>query len=147
MPEPTSKTPEEGIRDLLVAAQIGTFNATSGWSIVIGRFIDAPNTQIAIVGTGGKAPNPKWNIDYPSVQVRVRGNNSGYVEARQKARDIKDLLLGLPSQDVNGDRWTAVNMIGDITQTGFDQKERPVFAVNFALIIEPSVTGNRETGD
>lgn len=139
------KTPEEGIVTLLENASVGVFNSNEDWSIVIGTTIDQPDNLISVMGTSGKAPNPMWNIDFPSVQVKVRGANSNYVAARQKARDIKDALLGLPSQNVNGDRWTAINMIGDITPIGNDAKQRPMFTINFALIIEPTAAGNRLT--
>lgn len=144
----SSYTVEEGLRDLLVNAGVGAFNANTGWSIIIGTLVDTgPDTVICINQTGGKAPNPKYNIDYPSAQVRVRGISSGWIAARQKARDVKDALLGLPSQTINGDRWDAINMIGDITPMGIDANGRPSFVVNFSLIIEPAVTGNRLTGE
>jgi hypothetical protein len=138
---------EEGIRALLeVAPAIAQHtNIAQDWYINIGNMLTSPVCQVSVRRTGGKAPNPKWNIDYPSVQVRVRGSANDYLGAAQKARDIKDRLLGLPSQDVNGDRWTAVNMIGDITPMPDDKNGNPEWVLNFALIIEPSVTGNRST--
>lgn len=136
----------EGIKDLLIASPaIGAFNATSGWSIVYGKLIDKPDTQIVLNRTGGKTPNPKWNIDYPSVQIRVRAANSGFIAGEQKAQNIKDRLLGLPSQDLNGDRWTGIWMIGDITAIGYDELQRHSWTLNFSLIIEPTETGNRQS--
>lgn len=128
----------EGIRDLLVAASIGTFNASSGWSIHIGREPTTPNKAITIARTGGLPSNPAYLLDFPNVQVRVRGSASGYQEAEQKIRDIKDTLLGLPSQDLNGDRWVSITQLTDIVHIGFDESNRPLFTVNFALIIEPA---------
>lgn len=144
MAEPITVT--QGIKDLLVGASIGVFPPDTGdWIINIGRLTDEQDQMIAVSRAGGKAPNPKWNIDFPSVQVRVRGGKNGYLAAEQKARNVKDCLLGLPSQDLNGDRWTAINMIGDIAPMGWDPNDRPIFALNFALIIEPAVAGNRST--
>ena len=132
--------PSEGIKDLLVAASVGTFAATSGWGIFINKEPAAPNTTITIFDTGGFTPNPKWLLDYPSVQVRVRGDKSGYVDAQTKIIQVKDVLLGLDSQDLNGDRWVAVNMQGDILSLSNDQNERPLFVVNFRLIIQPAAS-------
>lgn len=129
--------PSEGFRSLLVAAGIGTFNASTGWSIHIGKEPTEPDTAITIYDSGGSPPNPKWLLDYPSVQVRVRGANGGYVAARAKAVDIKNALLGLDSQDIDGDRWVSVTMAGDIGLIGYDQSNRPLFSLNFRLIIEP----------
>ncbi len=135
---------EDGIKTLLVAANVGVFAATTGWSIQIGRIVDEPDTQIVIFATGGKPSEPKLAIDYPSVQVLVRGSANGYEAARQKIIDVKNALLGLPSQTVNGDRWDSVLAIGDIKSMGYDQKQRPSFVMNFSLIIEPATTGYRQ---
>lgn len=137
-----------GIKDLLERSPaIGSFNSTTatGWSIVYGKVIDFPDQLIIINRSGGKNPNPKWNLDYPSVQIKVRGKNSDYAGGEGKAQAIKDRLLGLPSQDINGDRWTAIYLIADITSLGYDLKERPMWVLNFSLIIEPSSTGNRQS--
>lgn len=141
---PTFNSWADGIKDLLVAANCGVFNTAGTWQIVIGQTTELTNTLIVINETGGKQSNPAWAIDYPSIQVKVRGNVNGYQAAREKIRDIKNALLGLPSQDLNGDRWTAINAIGDITSMGVDQNNRPSFVMNFALIVEPSNAGYRE---
>lgn len=136
--------PAEGIKDLLVTAAVGTFNATTGWSIRIAKEQDKPDTHITCYSSGGLASNPKWLLDFPSVQVRVRGAASGYVAARTKMQSVKDTLLGIASQTLNGDRWVAINSIGDINNLGFDDNNRPIFSINFALIIEPVSGDNRD---
>lgn len=137
--------PVVGIKDLLVAASVGTFGAASGWGIYIGKSPDLPDTCVTIYAAGGASPNPKWLLDFPSVQIIIRGSEDGYVAARAKAQVIKDTLLGLPSQDLNGDRWVGVWQVGDITPMGFDQKQRPLFSLNYRLIIEPADgTDNRD---
>lgn len=130
----------EGIRDLLVAAGVGNFNATSGWSIHIAKEPAKPNTTITITATGGLPANPAYLLDYPNVQVRVRGDVSSYQSAEAKAREVKDALLGVPSQDLNGDRWVSITQLTDIVSLGFDENDRPLFSVNFACIIEPATT-------
>lgn len=135
-----------GIKDLLEAGEVGTFGASEGWSICIGRLINNPDTIVMVKSLPGQPPNPKWLLDYPSAQVIVRGNETGYLEAHAKAQKVKNLLLGLPSQDLNGDRWVQINMAGDIADLGQDEKQRPMFSLNFQLIIEPAVSSdsNRE---
>lgn len=132
--------PADGIKDLLVAAGVGIFAAADGWSICIGKTVDLPDTLICCRQTGGQTPNPKWLLDYPSVQVIVRGNANGYADAFTKATAVKDVLLGLPSQDLNGDRWVQINGLGDIVDIGVDEKKRPRLAVNFSLILEPAAS-------
>ncbi len=73
----------EGIRDLLVAAGVGVFNASSGWSIHIGRSPVSPDTVIVITETAGLPSNPAYLLDFPNVQIKVRGSASGYQEAKR----------------------------------------------------------------
>lgn len=129
-----------GVKDLLVAANIGAFAAASGWSINISKEPISPNTTITIFNTAGRPPNPKWLLDYPSLNIRVRGSKGGYVNAEDKAKEVKDVLLGFDSQDINGDRWVSVTMPGDLIFIGYDENERPMFSLNFRLIVEPATS-------
>lgn len=134
-----SPTVADGVKGLLIAANVGQSNPAVDWFVSIGQSIAKPSNLISIMETGGKQPNPAWSIDYPSVQVRVRGGANNYIAAREKIRNVKDALLGLPSQTISGDRWTAINAIGDIAYMGNDANDLPSFVMNFALIIEPAV--------
>lgn len=142
---------EESLKDIAVSKSLGVYPPTAftqdDWVVIIGRMTDINDQVICIAQTGGKPSNPKWNIDYPSVQFRIRGKKDGsFITTKQKAIDVKNAFLGLPSQDINGDRLTAINAIGDVTPLGYDANDRPMFAVNFTLIFEPTVMGNRSPG-
>ena len=95
-----------------------------------------------ISDTGGVEPNPKWLLDFPSCQIMVRGNSSGYLDTFREAKAVKDILLGVDSQDINLDRLVSVTMNGDLGFIGRDEDMRPLFSMNFALIVEPQVVGN-----
>jgi len=116
--------------------------AISGWQVEVGVMPDEPNKVISINDTGGAEPNPKWLLDYPTLQVMVRGNVNGYLDTFREAKAIKDLLLGITSQDIRSDRWVSVTQNGDLSFIGRDEDMRPIFSVNFALIIEPQVVAN-----
>ena len=133
-----------GIKDLLIASPaLGTFGANTGWSINIGKLVSSPHTAIGIMQSGGLPPNPRYLLDYPSVQIMVRGAANDYQGGLAKAQAVKDRLLGIPSQTLNSDRWVACNMLGDIINLGFDENNCPMFALNFQLIIEPASGTNR----
>lgn len=134
---------EVNIRSLLVTAGIGAAGGTNDWAIHIGKLINNPDNIIIVTSSGGIAPNPKWLVDYPSVQVLIRGKD--YVTAKGKAQNVKDTLLGISNQTVNGDILAAVNMIGDITPLGFDESNRITFAVNFSIIMHPASGTNRDS--
>ena len=136
-------SPSEGIRDLLAAANVGIFATQAGWSIQIGKEPISPDQTITIFDSGGSDPSPKWLLDYPSIQLRVRGLPGDYLATRAKALECKNALLAADSQTLNGDRWDSVTMAGDISFLDYDQQDRPRFVLNFRLIIEPASGGNR----
>jgi len=129
--------PSEGLKLLLVAAGFPDGGATD-WATYLGRRPDKPNRIVTLYDSGGGTPNPKWLIDEPSVQIKVRGKSGDYYPAFEKAQEIKRILLGAPSQDIGGDRWVNFNMAGDIGYLGLDNKDQPDFVLNFNLIIEPA---------
>lgn len=128
-----------GMKDLLVTAGVGVF----GTNLFIGKMPRTPDAAVSIMQTGGRPANPKWLLDYPSMQVMVRGAKNDYVGAQAKALAVKDALLGHPSQDVNGDRWVQFNMLGDIMLLGYDEEDRAMFSLNWSLIIQPASGTNR----
>lgn len=138
---------ETDFKDILVANSIGAFEASTGWSISIGVMPASPDTVIVVTQSGGKPADPKWLLDYPNVQVRVRGPKGNWAQARQKIQDIKDLMLGRMSEtQPSGDRWVSVRLLSDVVPLGYDSLSRPEFSVNFTMIIEPAVPAvtNRE---
>lgn len=125
-----------------------TFGQSVDWSLWIGKQPASPDRSITIYSSGGLAPNPRWLLDYPSVQFRIRGGQNDYDVAENKARDVRRRLLGRESYDAFdglGDRIVMITAIGDVAFMGWgrDDKVRPEFVFNLALTIEPApVTGD-----
>ncbi len=136
--------PSEGIKDLLVNAGVAVFASPTGWSLSVSKQTEIPHELVTVYDSGGSAPNPRWLVDFPSVQVRVRGAPNAYQSARSKCDEVKNALLGLDSQDINGDRWISIAMGSDITFIGYDDRDRPNFTLNFNLIIEPATGTHRD---
>ena len=143
------------IRDLLVAAGVGTFNYQGNdpniWSIVVGKRPDKPNRCIVCYDSGGLSPNPRWLVDYPRVQVIVRGGPNDYAAlaggagTSGKVDDVVNALLGIDSQVINGDNWVSVTLVGDRNFIGYESNDRPMFSLNFQLIINPATGTHRES--
>lgn len=134
--------PSTHMKDTLVVDGF-TFGTSSQWSIWIGKQPDAPDRCITIYDTPGRAPDPKWLLDYPTVQVRVRGGEQDYAVAGLKAKEIQNRLVGRESYnapDTLGDRIVSIVALGDVAFDGWGQKDRPEFVFNLSLIIEPSAT-------
>ena len=131
-------TISEGIKDILVADSVGVFNATTGWAIYISTEpVGSIDQAITVFDTGGEPPNPKWLLDYPSVMVRIRAKVGDYLVGWAKAKNVKDSLLAVGPQTINLDQWDGINMAGDINHIGYDESNRPLFTINFRLIVEP----------
>lgn len=137
------KGPAEVLGDQLPDTVVG---GTTGWTLFTGKAPAEPHQAVTSFDTGGTSPWPSRLLDFNAVQFQVRGNPGGYAEAYTKAREVKDVLLGLDSQDIGSDRWVSVTMAGDIAYVGEDDKDRPLFSLNFRCIIEPAASQltNRE---
>ena len=125
-----------------VKSLLETHVITSGWQIEIGAMPPTPDEIIMISDTGGQEPNPKYLIDYPTVQVMVRGAVSGYLVTAREAKAVKDLCLGTDAFVHEGDRIDGIIQNGDLAFVGRDEQQRPLFVINFALFVEPQVVGN-----
>jgi hypothetical protein len=139
------KSPAEDIKDLLVSAGIGTFGASSGWSLNVSRTPAAPDTCVTVYDSGGRDPHPAQLLDHPSIMVQVRGAKNGYAAGYAKAQEVKDALIGIADQTVNGTRYTGIWMKGDINPMGYDESNRPLFTLNFAITREPYSGTHRES--
>lgn len=130
--------PSDILRGLLT-----THVGTSGWELHTGAMPDTPDEVIMLTDTMGLDPNPKWTLDFPACQVMVRGQVSGYLDTYREAKAVKDLLLGVDSFTTgDGDRLVSITQNGDLGGIGRDENMRPLFVINFALIVEPQVVGN-----
>lgn len=129
--------PTEHLRSLL-AAHV----AISGWQLETGAMPATPDMIIMLSDTAGQDPNPKYLLDFPAAQIMVRGEVGGYIATQAEAAAVKDILLGVDSQDIGGDRLVSITQNGDLGFIGRDENERPLFVLNLAMIIEPATNPN-----
>lgn len=116
----------------------------TGWVVKFGKQVPTPDKTITMFDTGGQPPNPKWAVDFVTIQALVRAGPNEYGVCWTKARAVRDALLGIDSVTVGSDRWVSVVCQGDVGFVGYDDRERPTCSVNFRVIIEPGSVGNRE---
>ena len=135
-----SNPPSKVLQDLLVTGSIvQTSDATADWFSTRSMMADSPNRCVTLYDYAGGNPDPKWNIDNPSVQCVIRGNVNDYDLCWSKAKEVKDALLGIMSQDIDGDRWISISMRGDINFLGRDDTSRPRLSVNFSILKESAL--------
>lgn len=131
------------IKDILVTAGIATFASLTGWALAVSKEPDIPNQVVTVYDVGGIDPDPKFLLDRPSVQVRIRGNPNDYVATYAKAQQVKDALLGLQRQTVNTTVYIGIWQTGDIQNLGFDDSNRPILVTNWRIVREPAAGTNR----
>lgn len=116
----------------------------TGWSVGMGSEPDSPDNRITCIDTGGEPPNPRWLLDFPSVQVVVRTSANNYDGGFTIAKVVKDLCLGVDAQDIDGDRLVSVTLVSDVFYIGKDDSQRHKFTLNFNLITEPAASANTQ---
>jgi hypothetical protein len=115
----------------------GVLTVSGDWPAKISRLTDSPDAQVSFSDTPGQKPNPKFLVDYPVITCLVRGAKDDYAGAWSKARQIKDVLLGMnPVNLASADRWDGCTMMSDISSIGHDQNSRPILSMNFRVILE-----------
>lgn len=131
------------VKDYLVSKGFA-FGGTANWAIYVGKMPTTPTKVVTLYEGPSRTPNPRWLLDYPSIQIKVRGGPNDYVAAREKIQQIKDLLLGVePFDEPGGDRLVSVQAIGDVAELGFGAEPQDVmFVLNLTLIVEPAPNAN-----
>ena len=121
----------EDVKDMLL-------DSASGLSLVFATdlFIavepDKPDLCVTVFDTGGKMPDHTIHrLDYPTIQVRIRGDEGGYMAAYALAEDIKEYLRGVHGETWNTTKYIGIWAMSDIIPLGLDEKKRPRFTINF----------------
>lgn len=141
--------PADDIATYLITNGYGAAGAATGWAIFSGAMSELPQVskqQISVSLTGGISPNPKLAIDQPTIQIRVRGDKTptAYVASFNKARDIREFLLGHGPVTINTSSYSGIWMISDIGWIGYDENERPNWTLNFRLLRNPATSMHRQ---
>lgn len=137
--------PTDGIAAILAAAGIGEIPPAAGnWPIYEGQFPSEIDQCLMVREFSGRTPEVRIAIDYPSVQILVRGTERGYVTAREKIEEVFLALQGIPSGPAEYPELTSAVAVGGRTFAGYDEKGRPQWTVNFNLIESKDPEGHRD---
>ena len=104
-----------------------------GTDLFISEMPPVPDSCVCVYDTGGENPNPDYNYEKPTIQVRIRGAKGKYLDAYNLAQDIRDFLNGKHNEEINGARYIVILCEGDIFFVGYDDNHRPLLTVNFRL--------------
>lgn len=138
-------SPARGIYDVLKAH---TPDLTEGgnWHFAYGRLVEHSKPMIVVRNTGGRSAEPVIAQDYPTVQLIGRGvpGAGGAEDLYLKMRACRDALVGIPSRPPSWINLSSITAIGEITDVGFDDKDRAMFTLNLQLIVWFETSGYRE---
>ncbi len=137
-----AKSPANVLADILHAASVTTNGSqpitNTRWAMKVGVMQNAPDRQIGLLDTGGHS-NPKWLLDTVTVQAIIRSGREGYQEGYDKAKQVKDVLLGIePTVFDTSSNLVGVTIQSDIAFMHIDDNARALFSINFRLIIQPA---------
>lgn len=144
------KNPSGCVMELLSNANVGDLMTdptptNAPWKVVTGQPPLTPD-HVIIVNTvpGGRNPFPHLLLNFPSIQIIVRGARSGYAAAYTKMSAVVVALLGMQTTVVQGDTYRSCNQIGDVAYLGEDDNTRPMFSANFWFIVLPAAESGEQ---
>lgn len=119
----------------LVAANIGQVTGNGDWRLRAGYLQAEPDRSICVYEAGGMPPEAGQPVDYPKIQIRVRGNEDDYQVVRQKLQDIYNLLHSCDAPTVLGPTYVYCYAIqSGPLPLGQDENRRPELVWNFRLM-------------
>jgi hypothetical protein len=121
------------IKDMLEAES--SLGLAFGTNLFIGKEPSEPDETVTIFDTGGFPDQLTLtrgeNYEYPSIQIRVRGNS--YPDGMALGLLIKDALHGRANESWNGTLYTVIYAVNGPAFLDWDASDRARFIINFNL--------------
>lgn len=132
------KTTVDVIADALVAAGLAQdVDASKDWQIRVGYLQAAPNRSICVYPAGGRPPESGPAVDYPNIQVRVRGEANDYDAVQKKELAIYLFLHAGNAPIQFGSDWVyCYAMQSEAIPLGQDENRRPSLVRNYRIMKE-----------
>jgi len=120
----------------IAAMIVDSSEGTLGTNLFVANLPDTPNLCTCIYDTGGfEIINPEHlSHELPTVQVIVRGLPSAYTTIWNKAKNVRNAILGYSNTVVNSTKYIGIFVLSDITFIKRDKRRRPLFSFNLRII-------------
>ena len=147
MPTPLIEEVANYLALAMSPSQYGQQGLVLGVNLFLARTPEeAPNPCVTISQYAGKAPDFTMGtfvaIDYPRIQVTVRGEVEDYPGAYGWANTIRGILMGVILPDETYfPRVVRIESLGIPNPIGYDDVERPKFTMNFQFHINANTDG------
>ena len=118
---------------------VASSSGEGGYYLGLGTLMDStvlPDRMVAVIQTGGQAPDAATEVDRPGFQIITRGpsmmtESSAYPEAEAKAQAAKVALHGMTPGTLSGRHYVGIWATQDPFFIGYDDEYRPLFSENF----------------
>ena len=126
----------------LSTQSIASSSGVDGWLLVLSHMPDSTAMQdkvVALTETAGWPPMGRVELDYPGLQVRVRGESlrngsSAYTEGRAKIEEVKQELHGLTPGTYSGRYYAGIWAEQEPFFLEIDSEHRPHWVCNFRAL-------------
>ena len=108
-------------------------------NIFVSKEPDTPIECVTLYNYSDSDPDPKFRIDYPSIQVRSRATT--YETAYNNALTIFNKLVGIGQFTKNTTKYTGIFAKTSIFDIGIIENDNFVCGFNLRLIVEPTDGG------
>lgn len=108
-----------------------------GQGVFTGRLPDSPSVAIVFSDTGGFGPTNVFGTTafrQPSLQVVTRATALDYNKARALIDEVFTVLHCKANITANGNFYKAIDAIQEPMWLGYDESERPMWAINFQIM-------------
>jgi len=105
---------------------------TVGTNIFVRFMPDSPDNCISVTQTAGKPHEVTVDLEYPSVQIRVRNTDSATLFTL--INTIITDLHGIANTTIEGRVYNWIGATGSPTFITRDAKDREIWSVNFEII-------------
>lgn len=122
-------SPAIDLKDLACADSSFTFAD----NVFVGGLPEEVEPAIAFTDSGGFAPEGINDLEYPTVQVLIRGEPFKYAETFNLIKGVGVILHKVNGDTVSGSFYTGIWQQGEPLFLGFDEKNRPSFSLNFRI--------------
>lgn len=110
------------------------------WAIYVGKLPATPDKVISFIDSSGPSGFPHLLVDWPGLQVIVRGGQGGigYNDSWIMIQKVRDAILGMNAHPVEFPELDGVTERGHFGPMGYDDKDRHTWSANFQLLVEPT---------
>ncbi len=129
----------EDMKNLLVSASVGSFGASTGWTINVGVEPVKPTTAITLYDTGGSQPGYTFDNSIEPVrgdQFQIRVRSKDYKDGYAKILECVKVLAQVGMFSVSNVLYHNIFQMSEIASIGQNESNQFIWTVNMKVVRE-----------